>query len=118
MARKKLVTIDSYGKLEALGGLCGPITSPCYLDINVVIQLINAGKVVFEVNPVDIHDKTRLTYKNVLNHIYEYPAISHAKVITKNDINQVTDTDRHINDGGNQKVRTVQLDMFVSNKHG
>lgn len=66
MAQTKYVTVASMGKLAALGGLLGPITTPCHLDISVIIALINDGKVVYEVNPANISDRVRLTRANVL----------------------------------------------------
>lgn len=67
MAQTKFVTIESYGKINELGGILGPITTPFYLNINTIISLINARKVVYEVNPANISDKVQLTRKNVLN---------------------------------------------------
>ena len=73
MARTKYVTIESPGKLPILGGITGPIKTPCYLDIDIIVKLINMGKLVYEVNPSNIKDKTKLNRSNVLTTIYNYP---------------------------------------------
>ena len=65
MINSKLVTIESSGKIGVLGGLIGPITTPCRLRIDVLISLINTGKVVYEVNPANVKEKIRLTRLNV-----------------------------------------------------
>jgi hypothetical protein len=69
----KYVTIESPGKIPVLGGLLGPITTPCYLEIDIIISLINSGKAVYEVNPRNIKEKTRLTRQTVLNYNYNIP---------------------------------------------
>jgi hypothetical protein len=68
MARTKYVTIESYGVIPALGGIMGPITSPCNVDLSVIISLINSGKVVYEVNPKNIKEKILLNKDNVLKY--------------------------------------------------
>ena len=73
MTRTKYVTIESPGKLPLLGGIMGPIKTPCYLDIDIIVKLINMGKLVYEVNPTNVKDKTRLNRSNVLKTIYTYP---------------------------------------------
>ena len=65
MNRTKLVTIESYGRLAPLGGINGPISTPCNIDLKVIISLVNAGKVVYEVNPLNKSEKVRLTLSNV-----------------------------------------------------
>ena len=71
--RTKYVTIESPGKLNILGGILGPIKTPCYLDIDIVVKLINMGKIVYEVNPTNIKDRVRLNRSNVLKTIFTYP---------------------------------------------
>lgn len=73
MARnKKYVTIESPGKIGVLGGLVGPITTPSYLDIDIIISLINSGKAVYEVNPANVKEKIRLSRINVLKSNFNY----------------------------------------------
>ena len=85
MARTKYVTIESPGKLNVLGGILGPVKIPCYLDLDIVIALIGAGKIVYEVNPSNTKEKTRLTRHNVLNQIYDY-SITKSKQIKAQDV--------------------------------
>lgn len=61
----KLVTIESPGKIPTLGDIVGPIRTPSRLSIDTIIELINAGKVVYEVNPKNINEKVRLSRLNV-----------------------------------------------------
>ena len=73
MARnKKFVTVESPGKIAILGGLVGPITTPSYIDIDIIISLINAGKAVYEVNPANVKQKVRLSRINVLKSNFKY----------------------------------------------
>lgn len=67
MAKTKLVTVESSGIIPILGGLMGPISSPCRIEVDILISLINSGKIVYEVNPKNIKEKIRLTRMNVLN---------------------------------------------------
>lgn len=122
MIRTKYVTIESSGKINELGGIIGPITTPTQLDINVIIALINSGKAVYEVNPANIKDKTRLNRMNVLKTIYRpaenksrMPMIKAADVglantttepsVVKTTIVQEIDDD------------TIGTDIFISNKY-
>lgn len=61
----KLVIIESAGPIEALGGISGPIKTPSSLSTNVISDLINSGKVVYEINPRNYNEKVKLTRLNV-----------------------------------------------------
>ena len=121
MPRTKLVTIESPGKLTALGGILGPITTPCYLDMNIIINLINSGKAVYEVNPKNFKEKTRLTRMNVLNNIYDYSIINKKNTIKATDVGLSSVTVEPstvkttiIPESGECMIGT---DIFMSNKH-
>ena len=121
MKKSKYVTIESPGKIAILGGIMGPIQTPTYLDIDIVISLINSGKVVYEVNPRDITDKTRLTLMNVLTDNYSQSTsktgnkcdikLSNAK--PSNSSNKQSGVQTSIIDNAN----SVGIDIFVSNKY-
>lgn len=121
MARTKYVTIESSGKIHALGGLVGPITTPCYLDIGIIISLINSGIVVYEVNPSNIKDKTRLNRMNVLNNIYTYKTNNTLKTSTTIKVSNVgissvaSERDSIISSEPDKGLTGV--DMFLSNKN-
>ena len=83
MTRTKFVTIESYGIIHALGGIMGPVTSPCNLDISVIISLINSGKMIYEVNPKNITEKVLLTRDNVLKDNFN------SSVVKENAINNI-----------------------------
>ena len=122
MARTKYVTIESPGKLPILGGIIGPITTPCYLEIDIIIGLINSGKMVYEVNPANVKDKIRLTRLNVLKHNFTYSS-NHLKR------NEVKSSDVGLSSTivEPSSVKTtiipetgegmIGTDIFVSNKH-
>lgn len=61
----KLVTIESAGPIKMMGDINGPIKTPCSVSTNVIIDLLNSGKVVYEVNPKNHAEKVRLTRLNV-----------------------------------------------------
>jgi len=91
MATKtKYVTIESPGKLPVLGGILGPVKTPCYLDIDIVVKLINMGKIVYEVNPANVKDRVRLNRSNVLKTNYVYP-VRRATSAKKENTIKVTD---------------------------
>jgi hypothetical protein len=121
--RTKYVTIESPGKIPALGGLLGPITTPCYLDIDIIIGLINSGKAVYEVNPTNIREKTRLSRVNVLKYIYNYPTRNQHKTngVKASDVGMSpalvepsTVKTTIVPETGEGMIGT---DIFVSNKH-
>ena len=60
----KLVVIESPGPIKLLGDIMGPIKTPCSISTNVIIDLINSGKVVYEVNPKNHNERVRLTRLN------------------------------------------------------
>ena len=122
-ARTKYVTIESPGKIPALGGLLGPITTPCYLDIDIIIGLINSGKAVYEVNPCNIKEKTRLSRMNVLKYIYKYPTRNQYKTnsvkasdvgMSPTSVDPSTVKTTIVSETGEGMIST---DIFVSNKH-
>ena len=67
----KLVIIESAGPIEALGGISGPIKTPSSLSTNVISDLINSGKVVYEINPRNYNEKVKLTRLNVNTNNYQ-----------------------------------------------
>lgn len=61
----KLITIESTGPIKMMGNINGPISTPCSVSTTVIIDLLNSGKVVYEVNPKNHAEKVRLTRLNV-----------------------------------------------------
>lgn len=117
MARKKFVTIESSGKILALGGIMGPIKTPSYLDMDIIINLINSGKVVYEVNPANVKEKVRLTRVNVLKHNYEYPLKRSMVNTTKPAVQPVKNMPNTSTHDNKSTDGSVTVDMFVSNKY-
>lgn len=63
MARLFVVLAD--GKIPELGGIRGPITKPTAIDIPIVIDMVNRGLPVEEVNPANYADRVRMTFGNI-----------------------------------------------------
>ena len=63
--KKKLVTINSVGPIPLLGNIVGPVLAPNYVSLRVITNLVQAGYMVDEINPLDYNDTVRLTIQNV-----------------------------------------------------
>lgn len=61
----KLVIVKTTGILRELGNICGPILHPSRLKIAKIADMVNNGKLVFEVNPEDRSQQVQLTRLNV-----------------------------------------------------
>lgn len=66
MARLFVVLAD--GKIPELGGIRGPITKPSAIAISTVIDMVNRGLPVEEVNPANYEDRVKMTFGNIHNH--------------------------------------------------
>lgn len=62
---RKLVVITTNGPIMELGGIAGPVTSPCYVNIRTLINMVHSGVSVYEVNPLNYDDQIKLTIQNV-----------------------------------------------------
>ena len=65
--KTKFVTIETNGHISELGGIAGPILHPCLVDLDLVIQMANNRKKVYEVNPNNPDEKVLLSLRNVRN---------------------------------------------------
>ena len=108
----KLVTIESIGKIHSLGGLNGPITTPTKIKIETIIELINSGKVVYEVNPTNLKDKIRLTRLNVYKNNFVKPE----PVKVKHNAPKVVVKDSDVKHTTSNTEKLTSADTFVSNK--
>ena len=129
MSKTKLVTIESYGKLHALGGIMGPIITPCRIDISTIIMLMNSGKIVYEVNPSNVKEKVRLTRLNVNkdNFVKNTTQLVNTSSVKTNVVEDTSyknknynknekksNTEGYVNKYNNDKC--IESDIFVSNK--
>lgn len=64
-ASKRLVKIKTNGRIAALGNIVGPITYPCMIDNRKVINMVQQGVKVYEVNPENHAEEVLLTIQNV-----------------------------------------------------
>ena len=71
MAMTKLVVIESPGKIAALGGIVGPIRTPSKISTDVLIGLVNDGKIVYELNPANHSERVRLTRMNMFTNNFK-----------------------------------------------
>ena len=121
MIKRKLATIESTGKLSALGGLLGPINTPSYFEINIIINLINSGKIVYEVNPSDMSQKIRLTRENVLrdNFNQKINTQKHTECIKSSDVGltkvNIKPSGVTLNISDNKSKSSIVFDDFISN---
>lgn len=63
--KKKLCLVKTNGRLPELGNIAGPILSPCKINLRTVINMVQNGKVVYEVNPKNHSQQVLLTIQNV-----------------------------------------------------
>ena len=117
MTRKKFVTIETPGKISELGGIIGPIKTPSYMDLDVIISLINSGKVVYEVNPTNVKDRVRLTRSNVLKHHYIQPSVTQKRATVVKHVEHVSPSNINTNIQKETKNSMVEIDVFTSNKY-
>ncbi len=127
--KTKYVTIESPGPINALGGILGPIYTPCELDIKIVIKIVNSGKVVYEVNPKNTKEKVRLNISNVLKYNFK----STEEKIVKSNKTFIKETNVELDkvipepstvqttivqeSNNNNRRDDIGIDLFVSNKY-
>ena len=63
--KRKLCKVLTNGPLPELRGITGPIVYPCRIDMRKVINMVQHGKVVIEVNPKNQKEEVRLNIQNV-----------------------------------------------------
>ena len=61
----KLVVVKTPGVLKELGYITGPIIHPSRIKLAKIVNMVNNGKVVFEVNPKNQEERVQLTRLNV-----------------------------------------------------
>lgn len=129
MIQSKLVTIETAGKLPVLGGIRGPIHTPTRLSVDIIIQLLNTGKIVMEVNPANYNEKIRLTRLNLLSQNFTKPSTVNKSPVAgaKAKVEEVTNKDVNIKASAKDPVKSkdaidpitgegmVGTDIFTSN---
>ena len=63
----KLVVVETNGVLGELGGISGPILNPIPIEIDVINQLLNRKRRVYEVDPKDPKNKEKRVLWNLRN---------------------------------------------------
>lgn len=114
----KLVTVESAGPIRLLGNINGPIKTPCSLSTDVIIDLINNNKIVYEVNPKNYNEKVRLTRLNINSDIF--PSVVKSKIATnkkviKNNIKKRIEKTKTVENKKNADVSmTIQKSVETS----
>lgn len=96
---QKYVTIESKGIISELGGISGPILHPTFIDLDIIVRMVNTRKKVYEVNPSNTSEKVLLTLSNVkANNFPQKKVVSAtkattAKTETKTETKAATTTD-------------------------
>lgn len=121
----KLVIIESSGPIRAMNNINGPIKTPCSLSINVISDLINDNKIVYEVNPKNYNEKIRLTRLNLFSD--NFPSQIKSQVL--NNKKMIRDTIKRrivrINNAHKTKIKndndsdknSILTNSFISNKN-
>lgn len=61
---KKLVVVRSGGPLMELGGITGPILNPSLIDVNIIGEMIQRNRLIFECNPLNPNERIKLNTSN------------------------------------------------------
>lgn len=64
-SKRKLCIVKNNGPLHELGGISGPILAPCQLSMRAIINMVQNGRNVYEVNPKNMKETVKLNIKNV-----------------------------------------------------
>ena len=62
---RRLVVVKTSGVLPELGFITGPVLMPWYVPMSKLVQLVNNGRDVWEVNPDNKAERVKLTIKNL-----------------------------------------------------
>lgn len=72
-SKQKLCKIMTNGRIAELGNICGPVTSPCKVDLRKVVNMVQRGLKVYEINPKNYNEQVLLTIKNVTLNNFKEP---------------------------------------------
>lgn len=62
---RKIIIVNSYGKLPIHGGINGPITTPVAMDVRSIVNMLNRGITeIYEINPYNVNEKIKITRQN------------------------------------------------------
>jgi hypothetical protein len=62
---KKLCKVMTNGPIPELGYITGPVAYPCRIDLRKVVNMVQHGHKVYEVNPKNHNEQVLLTIQNV-----------------------------------------------------
>ena len=109
---KRLIVIKTSGVLPELGFITGPVLMPWYVPVSKLVQLINNGRDVWEVNPENREERVKLTIKNVRISNFGKPANVTTTKVESKDINKesikkaVEKSEIHITNESTTEVKT------------
>ena len=87
--KRKLCRVATNGPIPELGGIAGPVKGPTMIDMRTVVNMVQHGRVVYEINPKNYKEEVRLTIRNVNQNNFpdkktvEYP--QEKKVVQKSN---------------------------------
>ena len=113
----KWVVVDTYGPIKELGGISGPIVTPCKIPIRTIVDMVNNRKVVYEVNPMNMTEKVKLRQSNVDKKNFDgtkkpekvvtkknyAPSVPKVETVMKEQKTVVTETTTHDKDKDKKK---------------
>ena len=83
MAKEKLCVVLADGRIPELGGIIGPVAVPTKIAYSSIVSMLNRGLPVYEVNPKNVIERVRLTFRNV-NAVNFMKKVRKSKPVTTN----------------------------------
>ena len=62
---KKLYIVETRQPIYGLDGIVGPLTTPTEISFKNVLEMVNRGYIIYQVNPYDVNEKIRVTKSNI-----------------------------------------------------
>lgn len=66
----KYIILDNR-EIPLYGGVCGPLSTPISIDKRTLIDLLQDGYTIYQVNPYDKNDKVKVTLDNYSNILFK-----------------------------------------------
>lgn len=73
-AKRKLCIVKNNGPIHELGGISGPILAPCNISMRAIINMVQNGRNVYEINPRNMKEMVKLDIKNVQSDNFPKPS--------------------------------------------
>ena len=111
-SKMKLCLVYHNGPILLLGGIAGPILKPCNIDLRKVVNMVQQGIRVIEVNPKNHKETVELSIQNVmLDNFPEKPKFKMPEEVKKVEIPVVKKEDVIV------ATQENNIDKFVEEKN-